>query len=579
MPKHTGLLKRNGRYYMNRRVPKDLHAVYGTKVIRKSLKTSDHREAISQLHYEAFALDAEFTAKRREMKSSLPLPKVSALSDREAHEMVSRWLVEREKLSEQWYFEIISKMDEQEVEEVMDNLRTDEVVFSGGSKHYEAANARGDVDAFLKSSGLECPTDSPAYRKLVYLFTKARLENVRRNMARLVGRPVTAVEPLFREVFAHTGVISPTKPVSMGELVQRFLKALRDGKRSEGTLRTYEVPCRLLKEVFGERTPVSSLTKEQIARLFDLLRKAPSNATKRYRRLTLEQAVAMADKRGDPHRLGAKTLENYYNNIVAIFNFAVEQEMIAKNPAKDKWLRASFEQSKSPKRKAQFSADEMNKLFRAALFRPTANRADVHHKSKRKLLREGKAWVVILSLFHGLRSNEACQLYTEDIKKAEGVPFIEIRETREDGSPSEKRLKTKQSQRRVPLHPEVLKMGFLSFVEERRKDPTHPRLFPDLQLGQRGYFSDAYGKWFGRFVKITVGEDCKATFHSFRHQFRDALTEAGVPIPDVERLGGWELMSHSSERDYGLGPSLKRLRQQMQKVKFAGLDLRHLRPA
>ncbi len=28
-------------------------------------------------------------------------------------------------------------------------------------------------------------------------------------------------------------------------------------------------------------------------------------------------------------------------------------------------------------------------------------------------------------------------------------------------------------------------------------------------------------------VKTTVGEQCKATFHSFRHQFRDALTEAG----------------------------------------------------
>jgi hypothetical protein len=77
-------------------------------------------------------------------------------------------------------------------------------------------------------------------------------------------------------------------------------------------------------------------------------------------------------------------------------------------------------------------------------------------------------------------------------------------------------------------------------------------------------------------VQTTVGEQCKATFHSFRHQFRDALTEAGVPIPDVERLGGWELMNHSSERDYGHGPSLKRLRQQIQKVRFPKLDLSHL---
>lgn len=214
MPKHTGLLKRKGRYYMNRRVPKDLRAIYGMDIIRRSLKTSDYREAVSQLHYEAFALDADFIAKRREIKSAQPLPTISALSDREAHEMVSQWLVELEKLSDQWYFENVARMDTQEVEEVLDNLRMDEVAFSGGSRNYEAADARGDVDAFLKSSGSECAKDSAPYRKLIFLFTKARLENVRRNMARLNGAPVTAVEPLFREVFAHTNITPATKPVT-----------------------------------------------------------------------------------------------------------------------------------------------------------------------------------------------------------------------------------------------------------------------------------------------------------------------------------------------------------------------------
>jgi hypothetical protein len=291
MPKHTGLLKRNGRYYINVRVPKDLRAVYKTEIIRKSLKTSDHREAINLVRYEAFALDADFAAKRREMKSSQPLPIITALSDREAHEMVSRWLVEHEKLSDQWYFEIIAKVDEGEKDEILDNLRTDELVYTGGNKHYQGQDASNDVDSFLKSSGLECPKESPPYKKLVFLFTKARLENIRRNMSRLEGNAVTSIEPLFREVFAHSEIAAARKPVSVGELVQRFLKALRDGKRSEGTLRTYEVPCRLLKETFGERMPVASVTKEQITKLFDLLRKAPSNATKRYRRLSLERAI------------------------------------------------------------------------------------------------------------------------------------------------------------------------------------------------------------------------------------------------------------------------------------------------
>jgi hypothetical protein len=491
MPKNTGLLKRNGRYYLNVRVPKDLLAVYKTALIRKSLKTSDHREAIGQLHYEAYALHADFAAKRREIKSNEPLPMISALSDREAHEMVSRWLIEHEKLSERWYFEIIAKADEGERDEILDNLRTDELVYRGGNQFYEGRDASNDVDSFLKSSGLECPKESPAYKKLVFLFTKARLENIRRNMARLDGQAVTPIEPLFREIFAHSEIASARKPVSVGEMVSRFLKALTDAKRSGGTLRTYEVPCRLLKEVLGEKSPIASVTKEQVGHLFDLLRKAPSNATKRYRGLSLERAVAMADKNGDPLRLGSKTLENYYNNIVAIFHFAVEQEMIEKNPAKDKWLRASFEREGSPKRKALFSVEEMNKLFHAPLFTPSADGVGDRRHSRHKILRQGKAWVPLLSLFHGLRCNEAAQLYTEDIKTEDGVSFMEIRQEREDGSMSEKRLKTKQSRRRVPLHPEILKMGFLVFVEERRSDASYPRLFPDLRPAETGYFSDA----------------------------------------------------------------------------------------
>ncbi len=459
MPRHTGLLNRHGVYHINRRVPKDLRAAYKREVIRYSLKTSNYREAVVQLHYEAFKIDADFAAARRAAaaESVGPVPVISALSDREAHEMVSRWLVEHEKLSEQWYFEIIAKADEGERDEILDNLRTDELVYRGGNQFYEGRDASRDVDSFLKSSGLGCPKESPAYKKLVFLFTKARLENIRRNMARLDGQAVTPIEPLFREIFAHSEIASARKPVSVGEMLTRFLKALTDAKRSGGTLRTYEVPCRLLKEVLGEKTPIASVTKEQVGHLFDLLRKAPSNATKRYRGLSLERAVEMADKNGDPLRLGTKTLENYYNNIVAIFHFAVEKEMIAKNPAKDRWLRASFEREGSPKSKALFSVDEMNILFRAPVFTPSADVEGGRTKSRRKILREGKAWVPLLSLFHGLRCNEAAQLYTEDIKTAEDVPFIEIRQEREDGSPSEKRLKTKQSRRRVPLHPEILK--------------------------------------------------------------------------------------------------------------------------
>jgi len=577
MPRQSGLLERKGRFYLNMRVPKDLRSLYGKKeIIRKSLDTSDRGEAISRVRFEAFKLDSEFEAKRRELKNAQPPPAVLTIDDREAHALVCRWFIKQEKLSQDWWEKEGSKFEETDTEETLENLRTDEVVYSGGNKHYRAADGSGDLDSFLKSVGMDCPKGSPAYGKLTSLFTKARLENVRRTMARVTHQTVSSREPLFRDVFAHTEVRPVPQTVTVGKMVERFLKALTDAKRTGKTLHTYAVPCRLLKEELGEKTPVASITKERMEELFGLLRKAPSNVTKRYRGLSLKQAIAMADKKGDSNRLAAKTLENYYINIGAIFNFAVEEELISKNPAKGRLMRASFVGDDSPKPKALFTIEELNRLFRDPLFTHNGDKLKRRRKPENKILNQGRAWLPLLSLFHGFRCNEVAQLYTEDVKTEGGISFIEIREEREDGSKSDKRIKTKQSKRRVPIHAEVLKIGFLDFVKQRRTAPSNPRLFPDLSRSATGYFSDPFGKWFARFIDKAVGEQCKGTFHSFRHQFRDAMREAKVPTEIAERLCGWELVKHSAEREYGRGPSLKLLRQQMQKVKYPKLNLEHL---
>src|ERR1700722_11788754 len=86
MPRQSGLLERNGRFYLNMRVPKDLRALYGKKeIIRKSLDTSNRAEAISRVRYKAFKVDSDFEAKRRELKNAQPFPTVLKIDDREVH--------------------------------------------------------------------------------------------------------------------------------------------------------------------------------------------------------------------------------------------------------------------------------------------------------------------------------------------------------------------------------------------------------------------------------------------------------------------------------------------------------------
>jgi len=188
--------------------------------------------------------------------------------------------------------------------------------------------------------------------------------------------------------------------------------------------------------------------------------------------------------------------------------------------------------------------------------------------------RRGRFWVPLLALFHGLRLNEAAQLYIEDVGEEEGISCLQILVDLADGSSSDKRLKSKQSKRRIPIHPELLKNGFLDFVASRRADTQHPRLFPEL-TAYGGYFSNHFSSWFGSFKRKTLGKDCKATFHSFRHNFCTELNKTGASAKEIDMLGGWAAGTQSSAKIYD-HPTMERLLYRIEKVEYPGLDLLHL---
>jgi integrase len=318
---------------------------------------------------------------------------------------------------------------------------------------------------------------------------------------------------------------------------------------------------------------LAAITREDMHALFDLLQRAPSNATKRYKGMTLAQATEAADKAQDTRRLSPKTVHHHYIQISALLNLATDEKLISESPLNSRFLRMAVAESAPSQPREQFTIAELNKLFRSPLHENC--QADTG-------ARKGVFWVPLLALFHGFRCNEACQIFTEDVKTRDGITFIAIREERENGSKCEKKLKTKQSKRDVPLHPELARLGFLEFVEGRRRDASSPRLFPDLTPGHKGYFSDDFSKCFIRIVKTALGKGCKATMHSFRHQFRDATRAARLPAETVARLAGWEHGEDGMSRQmshYGRGPEyLRTLAEDIAKVEYPGLDLAHLYP-
>ena len=158
-----------------------------------------------------------------------------------------------------------------------------------------------------------------------------------------------------------------------------------------------------------------------------------------------------------------------------------------------------------------------------------------------------RMWIALIGRYHGLRSNEACQLYSDDIEQVNGVWCFNIRATREDQS-----LKTEASQRLVPIHSKLLAAGFLDFVASRKGG----RVFKELPYRNNCY-SHLFGQWFSR--NRPVNKD----FHSLRHTVASKLKAAGIPLQYAAAILGHTNKAISYDR-YGGDVPLDKLKEALE---------------
>jgi integrase len=142
-------------------------------------------------------------------------------------------------------------------------------------------------------------------------------------------------------------------------------------------------------------------------------------------------------------------------------------------------------------------------------------------------------WLPLLARFTGARLEELCQLHTTNIIEVQSTPCIQI-----DDSHDGQKLKNQSSRRILPIHPALISLGWLEYVQSIRTNGA-TRVFPDLEP-TRGKYGHAPSKWFGRFKSKMGLTDPRKTFHSFRHTFVDDLREAGVQDSLIKRMAGHE---------------------------------------
>jgi len=168
-------------------------------------------------------------------------------------------------------------------------------------------------------------------------------------------------------------------------------------------------------------------------------------------------------------------------------------------------------------------------------------------------------WIPLLALYTGARLSELAQLKANDIKVFEEIPTISI-----TSQGVNQQLKTSASSRSIPIHSELIRLGFFEYVTNIRAQEIES-LWP--KLSQRkdkpgGYFSN----WFGEY-RADIGLLGYPDFHCFRHTVRSQLSEAEIPEHVIDSILGHEIKGSTGAKIY-THRTLKTLKNSIDKLKY-----------
>jgi integrase len=147
----------------------------------------------------------------------------------------------------------------------------------------------------------------------------------------------------------------------------------------------------------------------------------------------------------------------------------------------------------------------------------------------------------LIGLFTGTRINAAATLQYNNIINKDGIDCIEIIENHPI-----KNLKTEDSERVVPIHSQLLEVGFVDYIKRKQKKlkaTDTDFIFPRCITSGNVYY-EKYPRIFFNFlkdigIKADKGRD-GYDFHSFRKNISTAMQDAKIVNSYINDVVGWK---------------------------------------
>lgn len=255
--------------------------------------------------------------------------------------------------------------------------------------------------------------------------------------------------------------------------------------------------------------------------------------------------------------LQPKTANKYLTLLSSLLEYCAYNDYCNKNYAVKLYIK---DERTEKEQKSAFGKQELIKLF------------DYIYRNKNTWSDNGiihNFWVPLICLFSGMRVDECCQLYINDIGREllrkYKEPGLDYTYYFDINANDDKKVKNKNSKRFIPIHSALIREGFLDYYNSVKKQ-NHVRLFPNLKKGPNGYSHD-FVKDFSKAKKKHITDSKLITFHSLRANFATELENRNVKMSYISRLLGHKIGCITGDR-YIKQQEIRLLRDAVEEVDY-----------
>jgi integrase len=515
------MLNRHGVYYFRKAVPLPLPSIIGKREILVSLKTKDREVAKSRLHRAALEADALLAAAKKKLAAQTP----QVLADRWKADLLHEDAEARSLLQPKTKAEV-----DQEIADLEGALAEVRSYLTYG----DIAGIQDGFLAVMERYGAKLAPESSEFRQAAHALMRAGVEALHVLQRRSRGDWSDVQAPL---VVPASQDLAQNPPLSL--VLDTWLSERKPPSKTahevRATFARFKVACG------GDDRPIREVSKADV---------------RSFRTLLLGESAKVGKGKGS---LAPATVRKYLNLLGTVFSWAVKTGLIDANPVAGMAFVATGKREEREPKRQPFSEAQLRTLFASPLHTGAESKAR-RGQPGNYVEQDALWWVFPMTLYSGMRIEEAMGLRIEDMREVDGVLSFVVE------SRPERTLKTASSARVVPVHKALIRLGL---VEWRDKQLRGGLLFPELRPDKRhGKLTAALSKTAGRYLRA-LKMPVTITTYSTRHAFADGLRRAKVE-PEIRS----RLLGHSTQtmtERYGIGHDMKALRDAVNAVSYEGI--------